>query len=194
MPTISETIKKIEDFGNLPEGWRFGRGGAISQEKISEAISIMECAEAQDIVRANAFAGEDGELLLSFYIDDCAIDLTLESDGSLTYAEDKGNEQIKFVENLVLDDAYDLICQFSLNLNTFESFTQEITIQKAVSLKASLSNHPLRIKESRLSRPLVRSRIVRVYASTLPRSIQTKQGFPKSTGIYLTRQSRRSVA
>lgn len=185
MPNIIDTIKKIKDFVKLPSGWRFGEGGAISDEKIDFAERLVRYAEENGISRANAFAGADGEVLVSFYIDNYTIDLTLEADGSITFAKDFEDEQITFIPNLRSNDAYEKIWEFSQKIqNTSESFTHATMTQKQENLKVWLSSHRLQTKVSPLLKQTVRLRVASQYVSTSQDFIKIKPEFQKSTGTF----------
>lgn len=192
MPTIEKTIEKINSFAELPSGWRFGEGGAISAGKISFAVNLILYAENLGITRANAFAGSDLELLISFYFENKSIDLTFEADGSITFAADCDGEQVGFQENLTLKDAYDKIWQFQ-NQTTSESFIQRTTTRKAESFQALHSN--LRLTAvSRSSIRTVPKKQVAQYASTLPNSTQIRRPYPKSIGTSQRTEFRRRVS
>ena len=182
MPNITDTIRKLRSFEHLPKGWRFGEGDSISKEKIKSAVRLVEDAESVGILRANAFAGGEGELLISFYIGDDSIEITLEADGSITLAEDCGNEQIDFIENLRPDEAYDKIWEFSERIvATSELYTPKTTTLKPAHLRASVSNRPLMAGLASFRRN-VRRQPVKQSADTLENSIRIKPASQKSTG------------
>lgn len=184
MPSITDTIRKIRSFAHLPKGWRFGEGDSISEEKIKSAVRLVEDAESVGILRANAFAGGEGELLVSFYIGDDSIEITLEADGSVTFAEDCGDEQIDFIENLRLDEAYDKIWEFSEQIvATSESYIPKTTTLKPAHLRVSVSNL-LPMAGLASSRRNVRRQPARQSANTLENFIKIKPAFQKSTGAF----------
>ena len=185
MPTIQQTIKKVNGFAHLPDGWRFGEGSAIAEDKILQAERLLNYAEQKGISRTNGFAQTDGGLLVSFYIDNHTLDLTLESDGSLTIAEDFEDEQIDYVENLEFRDAYDRICQFSENLeNVFESFTQTTTTANVEDLKVQLSPRRQRTTASPYSIRTVRQKVEEQSASTYLYTMPNLQECLLSTGTF----------
>lgn len=194
MPNITDTIRKIRGFAHLPKGWRFGEGDSISEEKIRSAVRLVENAESVGILRANAFAGGEGELLVSFYIGDDSIEITLEADGNITFAEDCGDEQIDFIENLRLDEAYDKIWQFSERIvATSELYTLKITTLKPAHLRASVLSRLLTAGLAS-SRRNVRRQLAGQYANTLENSIKIKPASQKSTGASQTKISRTRAA
>ncbi len=194
MPNITETIRKIRNFAHLPKGWRFGEGDFISEEKIKSAVRLVEDAESVGISRANAFAGGEGELLVSFYIGDDSIEVTLETDGGITFAEDCGNEQIDFIENLRLDEAYDKIWEFSERIVvTSELYTPETTTLKPAHLRASVSSRPLTAGLVSSTGNVLRQP-ARQYANILENSIKIKPASQKSTGASQMKTSHARAA
>jgi hypothetical protein len=194
MPNINQTVQKIENFAHLPYGWRFGEGLPISRDKINAAILLVEHAESQGITRANAFAGAEGELSISFYVGENSIELVLEADGSITFAEDRKGEQINFVENLSLEDAYDKIWTFSNpSQNTLELSIHEIITRKQGNSTASLLDRR-RMGEYRSSKEVVRYIQARASATTSHNITQIRPERQKSTGIFHQKVSRQAVA
>lgn len=116
MPTIGQTIQKVNEFSALREGWHFGEGVPPSPERINQAVSFLEYASFNDIERANAFPGIGGQVEITFYIRDCMLEITIESDDSITIAEDREHEQISFEENLSKSDTYRRLDDFNQNL------------------------------------------------------------------------------
>ncbi len=116
MPTIRETINKVEEFAELPEGWHFGEGLPPTQERIGQAVAFLEYANFSNLERANAFPGVRGQIEVTFYNADRMLEITIEADDSVTIAEDKGNEQVSFEENLSKYDAYQRLDEFSQSI------------------------------------------------------------------------------
>jgi hypothetical protein len=100
MPSISEAINKIDAFRDLAEGWRFGESGRPSDEAIEQAKYWVLFAANLNIDRANAFVGPDREIQVSFYSGNRAIEITFESDNTISFAEDLATYQMVFLENL----------------------------------------------------------------------------------------------
>jgi hypothetical protein len=103
MPTIRETVDIIESFADLPRGWRFGRGGPIGFDQRILATRLLNAAKAAELSRANAFASEDGAVLVSFYAGDYQLDITVENDNGFTIAVDRDDDQIAFVKTSDLE-------------------------------------------------------------------------------------------
>ncbi len=183
MPNLFHTINKINGFADLPIGWKFGKGKSIDGAKRILAKNFLEYGADNDIERFNAFAGEDGELLVSFYFEDNVLDITLENDGSVTVAEDKGDEQISFSSSLDLATAYKKLWEFTQKIqNIFESSILPTTMPSEKSLRVS----PSKLRTGyRLSKPNARLRRAERFALTSPGFINKELEFPLSFGKYL---------
>jgi len=116
MPDIVTTIEKARSFSELERGWHFGEGVPPSQECIEQAVRFLGYAEQSGITRANAFPGISGQVEVTFYNADNMLEITIETDGSITIAEDSGREQVYFAENRSRFDAYQKIEEFSPNV------------------------------------------------------------------------------
>jgi hypothetical protein len=116
MPTIPETIRKVREFSTLSAGWHFGEGMPIPLERVNQAASFLEFGDRQGIKRTNAFPGVHGQVEVTFYIENRMLEVTIESDDSITVAEDHASEQVSFEENLRKRAAYLRLEEFSQNL------------------------------------------------------------------------------
>ena len=181
MPDLARTIKKVANFANLETGWRFGKGGPISAQKIEFAKRLLEYGNAYGIERFNVFAGEEGELMVSFYYLEKSVDLTLETNKSVTFAEDEGDEQIAFTPNLTPADSYEKIWQFAQL--TQELFTQKTMTMKEADSKAYLSN----LRQMAVSPSLTRNVVLRQAGQSvhiLPDTMTRAQAIPQFTGKF----------
>ncbi len=140
MPNISTTIRKIESFATLPVGWRFGKGLPVTNFNIEIGKLFLQYGFDFGIERFNAFAGDSGEVMISFYFADHNIDLTFEVNHTVTFEENIGDEQVQFLDNLNIKDAFDKICQFTQSIS--ESSIQETTTLSKEDSRVSPSNLP----------------------------------------------------
>jgi hypothetical protein len=194
MPTIAETISKVNSFAELPEGWHYGEGVPPSEDMRQNAIKLLRVADFLGITRANAFPGNEGEVEVGFYTGKSVLELTLELDGSITIAEDESNEQIGFCEGASWNTAFAKLREFSEKIwDSSESSTQTVTIRKQEGSPAQLFSR-LAIGEFPLSSvtvpfaPAVQS-VNMYHVTTLP-----KQESLLFTGGYRTAQSQLDVA
>lgn len=116
MPTIHKTIQKVREFVLLPPGWHFGDGVPTPHERVEQAIRFLLFASQRGLDRANAFPGVTGQVEVTFYDGDRMLEVTIESDGANTIAEDRGSEQIYFEENRTKNDVYRRLEEFSQSI------------------------------------------------------------------------------
>jgi hypothetical protein len=185
MPTITETIQKVNEFAQLREGWHFGEGLPPSPERIDQAVNFLEYASFSDIDRVNAFPGIRGQLEITFYSEDRMLEITIESDDSITIAEDCDHEQVSFEENLSKSDAYQRLEEFNQNLwASSDHFIVSILIPNASAVSPAVhwiseaENHSLSSMWS------VRSWQAVPYARILRATITNRQAALGFTGGY----------
>ena len=171
MPTISETIQKVNEFAELPNGWHFGEGVPPSEDAREQAIKFLKAAQWLGIKRTNAFPGIRGQVQVTFYHGERMLELTLETDNSLTIAEDEGDTQITFKENASISDAYAALREFGQYIwASLESFIESTTIQ---NVKTSLVRLWIYrgASQSQWSNMNVRLELARPYVRILRHSI-----------------------
>ncbi len=113
-------------------------GRPVDSTSIEIGKRLVEIGFENGIERFNAFAGDDGELVVSFYYGDRIIDLTLEIDKTFTFEEDFNDEQIEFIKDLDYSSVYGKLCEFAQNM--LESCTQKTTTVNADDLRVYPSN------------------------------------------------------
>jgi len=184
MPTINETIEKVRQFASLPEGWCFGEAGPISNESVSYAFAFLAAGRAFGLERANAFPGASGQVQITFYVNLRMLELTIETDQSITLAEDYENEQIDFIEDVSLSGAYLRLREFA-ECASLDLFTEDITIQNAADFRAkpliSLGNALFQLWTK-----IVRSKQAEQSAPTLPGITENRPESQSSIGALRT--------
>jgi hypothetical protein len=136
MPTIQQTIQKVREFAELPNGWHFGDGMAPPQPRIDKAILIISRARLLGLERANAFPGVDGQIEVTFYDDGRMLEITIEADNSLTIAEDENDIQVGFSEAVSTPQLYE-------RLNTWASSDLSIGNITIVNVPVQVSRRRL---------------------------------------------------
>ena len=119
MPNIAETIKKVRSFSELENGWHFGEGVAPSTRVQDKAIAVLHGVQMIGLSRSNAFPGVNGEIEITFYHRDSFLELTFETDGSLTIPGDEDRWPALFKEGFSIADVITKLsyCKWqSLNL------------------------------------------------------------------------------
>jgi hypothetical protein len=191
MPTVANTINKVNSFGELSNGWHFGEGVSPSKQIRELAIKFLRVAEIMGINRTNAFPGVDGQIQVTFYHEDSMLEVTLEPDGSFTLAEDEGSTQSLFEEGASRSKAYARLREFSDKIwDSSESSTVNIMTR---NLAGSLVRHlPLpAIRGSRLLRLIAPFRLAAQYAGTLADSIEIRLDPQPFTGGFQTIRSQK---
>ena len=191
MPTVLETIRKVKGFATLLEGWHFGEGLPPTQGRIDQAVAFLVYAQVVGIDRANAFPGINGQVEVTFYSADQMLEITVESDDSLTLAEDRGDEQIGLEENVSQRDVYQKLNEFDQNpWLSSDLFTVNITTQSAKVLVSQVARWTSEVENhfplSKLSVPPIR--VVHV----APTSLVTTTSRPvnlRFTGPYMVPRS-----
>ena len=186
MPTIQETIQKVRAFAELREGWHFGEGMAPSEERIEQAEAFLEYANLTNLERANAFPGVRGQVEVTFYNADRMLEITIESDDSITIAEDRDREQISFEENLSKSDAYQRLEEFGQSIwASSDHFIVSTTTQNVRVAVLQVAPWISEAENRFLSwiRNVQKERAVQ-YVHILPGTTTSRLAIPKSTGQY----------
>jgi hypothetical protein len=96
----SRTETKIEDFASLPVGWHYGQGGPISSPVISTAKELCEFLVLIGFTRTNAFAGADGEILLTAYHEDHYVATIIEPNLEISVTHEHGRAEVFSAETM----------------------------------------------------------------------------------------------
>lgn len=163
MPTVQETIQKVNEFQQLPIGWHFGEGVPPPPERVRQAVNFLLFASVLGLERSNAFPGIRGQVEITFYKADRVLEITLESDDSITIAEDSDNNQIALEENRSRLDVFRKINEFEQSEWLFsDPFIVSITTQ---SVRVLASQVPHWISEAESHFPWLRSNVQHVRAA-----------------------------
>ncbi len=184
MGSVLETIKKLHSFRNLDSGWRFGMGGPPDEELIHRAEYYINIATRFNIDNSNVFTGNNREVVLGFYNDGHDIEITFEADGSITFAEDQGGQQIDFVEHISEVDLFKRIWQFRFP-NTYVQSIRETSTRRMVASTAQHLALRAMAAESQSSSTTVHSAPVEPSVNTSTSSTVIKPNTPASIGSFL---------
>lgn len=94
MPTIQQTINKIQTFGKLPEGWHYGEGVSANIETIKIARYFLVKATLWGLKEADAFPGIDGQIEVTLYSGNKTLSVMFEIDNTVSIVEEINNEII----------------------------------------------------------------------------------------------------
>lgn len=121
------TIGKVYNFKNLKDGWHYGEGISFQNSTIDNAISLIKQAVKLAFYATDAFPGLDGEIMCTIYFRDHYLEFIIESDGSITFVREEGDEEVCYQEGLSLQDAKEKIKEFrNETWNIYESSIQNI--------------------------------------------------------------------
>lgn len=85
----NDITKKIISFSELPDGWDFGGGYAISPKVISMALRIQKIGARLGLTH-DAFPEPDGGVSVAFYAEDHVIQFTVNADLSIEVIHEVG--------------------------------------------------------------------------------------------------------
>lgn len=100
-----KTRRKLEGFAHLPEGWHYGSGGPISQQVVDWTLELYETLLLNGFTKTDAFAGVDGEILLSGYFLGHYVGLEVHANGLVTGAYESDGEPVAEEEGMDLPAA-----------------------------------------------------------------------------------------
>jgi hypothetical protein len=192
MPTLQNTIQKVKGFVELPDGWHFGDGVPAPRDRIEQAVRFLEFANQLGLGRANAFPGITGQVEITFYYADRMLEVTIESDDSITIAEDQGREQVSFEENRSKRSVYEKLQEFSQNIwASSDLFIVNTTTLSVRSVRGSASQVAHSTFTAGSPFPLLtltaRNEKTDPYVAILPGITVSNLAIPQSTGQYRTR-------
>lgn len=108
---IDDMIKdKILSFKELSEGQNYSEGVLFEDNIIHKALTSLKIIP--DYYKVNAFPGIGGEIQLSICKDIKSLEITIESDESLTIVCEINNQEIFCKENLTLEETKKQIINF----------------------------------------------------------------------------------
>lgn len=191
MPSYAYTLRKIRNFESLPEGWHYGEGVPASQEYINTAEAILDTARRLGFSLFDAFPGVDGQIQLTIYDQEKYIEITLESDETITLIYEIDRCEILCRESLSVFDMATLLEEIALGLwDSSESFIQHTLTSLEMNLKACPSTTQA---ESRVilqypySKKTAQKTSQQQPATILPDTILIYPETPPSTGMFQDR-------
>ncbi len=106
---IDNATIKIASFRELLPGWNFGEGVAPTERVIELATKLNAEAAVHGFDKSDAFPGINGEILLLFVIGEESVELTIESDESITCVVEFGSVETERDEGLSFEDAIGIL-------------------------------------------------------------------------------------
>lgn len=112
LPT-TETIKQIERFRELPDGWHYGRGVAPSEEAAKLARTIVLRGAQWGLPDSDAMPGANGEIQVGIYYGDSYLEFTIEPNGLIDYRREEEDLQVAAENRQSLRDALSILKNFA---------------------------------------------------------------------------------
>jgi hypothetical protein len=137
-----KTLEKIKSFSSLPTGWNYGEGGPIQISVIQRAIDLYWTIVLNGVVRTDAFAGADGEILLTAYNGEHYLGIVIEQDGEMTFRHEFKDDDLKYIEADSISEIKIAIGEAVLWWNTYDFFIQRTSSVNAIDLM----NYPLDVR------------------------------------------------
>jgi hypothetical protein len=138
----SKTLEKIKSFSSLPVGWNYGDGGPIKISVIQRAIDLYWTIILQGVVRTDAFAGADGEILLTAYNGEHYLGIVIEQDGKMTFRHEFKDDDLTYIEADNISEIKIAIGEAVIWWNTYDFFIQRTSSVSAIGLM----NYPLNVR------------------------------------------------
>ncbi len=176
------TAVKVLEFGRLPAGWAYGQGGAIEPAVISRGLAWIEYIEAIGVKKMNAFPGEEGNLLITSYVDGDIISIDILTDGMVSVLHERAEDELLDRPCVGEAEAFSLVAAaMETACATSASLTRNIGTSKQIASRAQPSRTPQKPEEA--EPPSLRRR---VYSPAAHRSVPTS---PNST-LRVSQESR----
>jgi len=86
------TTQKLLAFMDLEEGWHFGEGKKIARPSVYMGLQIHHMAIANGFQETDAFPGVDGEVCVTVYCGSDYYEITVETDGTITFIHEVGGK------------------------------------------------------------------------------------------------------
>jgi hypothetical protein len=132
----------------------YGEGVSFESSILKQAIELNSYARSLGFLKTDVFPGINGEIMITIYHFEHYLEFTIENKETITFCQEKNDEEISYQENLTFDQAKEKIKKFGMETwKQFESCTLNITIGKKEDFKDSPSKtqEEERIKEFQLS-------------------------------------------
>jgi hypothetical protein len=138
-----KTVKKIEQFRDLPVSWHYGDGQAARLDTIDRAKEIFNQYTQMGFTVTDAFPGRDGEIMVTAYKDNYYIECVVETDGTYSVVGERDKDVL--VDSAHLDEGKTIaeITQIAKRIwNIFGLYILSTSIKGVMNLRALHSETP----------------------------------------------------
>src|SRR6266436_7940577 len=97
------TMRKLQAFAELPNGWYFGEGRGSEWMALFNARAFTRNAQLRGW-QTEAFPGVSGEIMVSVETSDQYYEVVAEVDGTMSFVEESGGKEISRLDKVTLAD------------------------------------------------------------------------------------------
>lgn len=134
--------RKILGFSQLEEGWCFAEGISFSKEILHKALDLYQVSQISNFTSTDAFPGLCGEITLALYHGEHYYEFTIESDFSVTFIHEIGEETCEYTDQLSISEAKKKILKLGVaSWSSSELYTQPSTIGTDTKSKVTPSKN-----------------------------------------------------
>lgn len=135
IPPKTEIELKFDKISKLKDGWRYGEGKVPTSKNIELARSFNTLLEEHGLYKKDVFSGVEGDLTLELYVNDYTLEITFESDDTISYGLIKDDEYIKEIPKSdrvsVVNNLKDFLTE---ECKSSDSYTSTNTVQSRKDL------------------------------------------------------------
>jgi len=108
----SQTIKKLQKFMTFQDGWSVNGGVKFQNDVIEEATKLINFGNSLSFYENDAFPGESGEILITFYKDEYCAEVIIEPNLSYEFLLEKGDHELKDISVNSFEKVKELLLDF----------------------------------------------------------------------------------
>ncbi len=121
MITFDHAVARLEEISRLESGWHFGEGIAPYQVSLKLAHQLLRFAPKTGLKEMEVFPSVDGSVEVHLYNGNSSIELTCETNGSISFLIEKPDEERRRVKSAQFKEVLREILTFALWSSTDSS-------------------------------------------------------------------------
>jgi hypothetical protein len=178
------TVQKIASFRHLAPGWHYGAGGPIDEKVTDMAFAMLARLTMAGLFDTDAFAGGDGEVMVTAYEGDHYIEIIVEADCTISLTHEYQGKEMFDQERMSEAAAHSELAKIVGEIWTTSVFYTQTTstvIRSKTASKAWLSVIPQGVAELLFSNALVltpeENQFVRTQGTFIPHGLGASHPF-----------------
>lgn len=179
-----ETIGKLIKFRHLAIGWNYGEGGPIGSNVTELAAEIVTTGHNLGYKHSDAFPGQSGEIMITFYEGDHCIEVILENDHSFLVVHETPGQVDEEYQCLNVADVYVLLEEIRREIwqDLSDPYMRNNMIPGEADLLALHSSPPPRIEAYQSLTPTAQFTNQATFVTTSENTTLLSQAILKSIG------------